>query len=99
MINTLTREQSSQAQRRIALALSSLFLLFALPVLRAQVCPCPAPPGIDIISRSAVDGSINNMPLQATVLATFNTTAGGQSTCEFSSLPTGFTPGTLSVFE
>jgi hypothetical protein len=75
-----------------------LVLLLNMPAVGDQGCPCPTT-GTDIISRSTVNGSINGLPLQAIVLATFNTNTGGQSTCEFSSLPTGFTAGTLSVFE
>lgn len=53
-------------------------------------------PNVEIVSRSSIFGTINSMPIDATVVATFNTGRGGRSTCEFSKLPSGFTPGTLS---
>jgi hypothetical protein len=65
-----------------------------------QFNPCsPSKKSVDIVSRSVIRGSVNGSPLEAEVLATFNTRRGGNSTCVFSALPTGFTPGTLSVFE
>ena len=56
-------------------------------------------PSVDIISRSMVDGTVNGLPLKATVSANFNTIRGGHSSCTFSQLPTGFTPGTLAFAE
>lgn len=56
-------------------------------------------PSIDIVSTSAVDGIVNGLPLKATVSATFNTIRGGHSSCTFTQLPTGFTPGTLAFAE
>jgi hypothetical protein len=54
---------------------------------------------VDVVSRSTVTGTVNGAALTAEVSATFSTVKGGRSRCEFSRLPTGFTPGTLAVLE
>jgi len=62
-----------------------------------SACRSASRPNVDIVSISSISGAINGMPIEATVSATFNTGRGGRSTCEFSKLPSGFTPGTLST--
>lgn len=56
-------------------------------------------PSVDIVSKSMVNGTVNGLPLKATVSANFNTIRGGHSSCTFSQLPTAFTPGTLAFAE
>ncbi|HSB63972.1 MAG TPA: hypothetical protein VLJ18_07395 [Thermoanaerobaculia bacterium] len=53
--------------------------------------------GIEILSRTVITGSVNASPFEGQVSATFNTRRGGSSSCEFSKLPTGFTPATVNT--
>lgn len=62
--------------------------LFQGPAMRADK---------DIISRSAISGSVNGSVVAGKISATFNTGQGGRSTCEFARLPEGFTPGTFGT--
>lgn len=52
---------------------------------------------IDIVSRTAISGSINGSAFESRVSATLNTGRGGRSTCEFIRLPPKFTPGTCAT--
>lgn len=54
--------------------------------------------GIDIVSGTSITGSVNGAAFENRVSATLNIGHGGRSSCEFSHLPVGFTPGTLSTF-
>jgi hypothetical protein len=52
---------------------------------------------VDVVSRTTLTGAINGSPVEGRVTASFNTSRGGRSSCEFDRLPVGFTPGTLST--
>jgi hypothetical protein len=52
---------------------------------------------IDVLSLSNISGSVNGSTVEGIIRASINTDRGGNSTCEFSQLPEGFTPGTFST--
>jgi hypothetical protein len=54
-------------------------------------------PGMEILSRTVLTGSVNSAPVQARVEATITVNQGGRTTCEFSQLPTGFNPATFGT--
>ena len=50
-----------------------------------------------IVSRTVVDGVINDQRYVGSIEAEFHTDRGGRSTCEFSALPERFNPGTIGT--
>jgi hypothetical protein len=52
----------------------------------------------DITVRTAILGIVNGERIKGNVLASLNTDTGGNSACEFSDLPRGFTPATFGTF-
>ena len=42
--------------------------------------------------RTTISGIVNGEAMKGSVVATLNTGRGGESTCRFSRLPSGFTP-------
>jgi hypothetical protein len=49
----------------------------------------------EINARTKISGIVNGQAFQGQVLAVINPARGGRSSCEFSHLPTNFTPATL----
>ena len=96
---TVSAEQAATTAAQ-ALALGKLgrsravfgFSLLAV----ASLVTCARNRGVDILSLTVITGSLNASPFEGRVSATFNTRRGGSATCEFSKLPTRFTPATLS---
>jgi hypothetical protein len=76
---------------------SGLMVVGATVALTAAVVSCRRDRGIDVTARTTISGTINGSPLEASVVATFNTSGGGRSTCRFTKLPTGFNPATLGT--
>jgi hypothetical protein len=74
-----------------------LQLLGLIVVLFASLAGCFRHAAIDISAETSVSGTVNGSPMEGNVLASFNTARGGSSTCTFSRLPAGFTPGTLGT--
>ena len=87
----------SIAYRSIPLVTVTLALASASCPRKERPPDDPRPGDVDIVSRSAIRGSINGSPFEGSISATFNTGKGGSSTCEFGQLPPRFTPGTLST--
>lgn len=58
---------------------------------------CSRTPGISITSRSTISGVVNGSQVEGKIMATFNTSRGGSSTCNFTHLPNGFNPGTFGT--
>ena len=52
---------------------------------------------LDVTARVTVAGFVNGQTLKGNALAVFNTGRGGRARCEFSKLPTGFNPASLST--
>jgi len=52
--------------------------------------------GTDVVSSATFSGTINGEVFEGSSSTEFNTVSGGEATCTFTSLPTGFTPATLS---
>ena len=52
----------------------------------------------EITARTVISGVVNGQAMKGTVLASLNTDLGGRSSCEFSELPRGFTPGSFGTF-
>lgn len=73
-------------------------LFFCLSVaLLAPLAACRRERDIDVRAKTTISGAVNGGPLEAEILATFNTGRGGSSTCSFTKLPTGFNPATLGT--
>jgi hypothetical protein len=47
--------------------------------------------------RTEIAGIVNGEAMKGRVAATLDTGVGGRSTCRFSKLPSGFTPGTFGT--
>jgi hypothetical protein len=56
-----------------------------------------APQDIDVTAKTTISGNVNGSPLEADVVAIFNTGRGGSSTCKFTKIPAGFGPATLGT--
>lgn len=54
-------------------------------------------PETEILSRTELAGSVNSAPVAGSIAATISVDRGGTSTCEFTSLPRGFNPGTFGT--
>ena len=54
-------------------------------------------PDKTVTVRTEIAGIVNGEPLKGRVVATLDTGRGGRSTCRFSKLPSGFTPGTFGT--
>ena len=79
---------------KICVALSLAVLLLApLYSCRRET----APKDIDITARTKYTGAINGNSIAIDVVATINTGRGGNSTCTFTSIPSGFNPATLGT--
>jgi hypothetical protein len=52
---------------------------------------------IEIVSLTEISGAVNGRAVAGRISATINTGRGGRSTCQFSSLPDRFTPGTFGT--
>ena len=52
----------------------------------------------EITARTVIAGVVNGQAMKGTVLALLNSDVGGRSSCEFSHLPQGFSPGTFGTF-
>jgi hypothetical protein len=64
-------------------------------ILFASLAACRQDPDIDITAKTTISGIVNGSAMEGKILASFNTGRGGSSSCEFSQLPAGFTPGTF----
>ncbi len=73
-----------------------LFLTVGV-ILIVYLAACQPARDIDVTSRSTISGTVNGSTVEGKILATFNTGRGGTSTCDFSQLPMGFTPGTFGT--
>ena len=51
----------------------------------------------EIVSRTALTGSVNAGTIDGRIEATINVGQGGHSSCQFDQLPNGFTPATLGT--
>lgn len=51
----------------------------------------------EIVSRTEVGGTVNASAVEVRVVSTIDVNRGGQSSCEYVRLPTGFNPGTLGT--
>lgn len=54
-------------------------------------------PDMDVVSRSLITGSVNQSPVEGTIVSTIHTGQGGTSTCSFTQLPATFNPGTFGT--
>ncbi len=54
-------------------------------------------PDKTVTVRTEIAGIVNGEALKGRVVATLDTGVGGRSTCRFSKLPSGFTPGTFGT--
>jgi len=82
------------------LAKTSLVLTIAVPLLAFSYSCRPetaTTKDIDLTSRTKYSGAINGSPIAIDVVATINTGRGGNSTCTFTTIPTGFNPATLGT--
>jgi hypothetical protein len=52
---------------------------------------------IDVTAKTTLSGIVNGSPIEADVVATFNTGRGGSSTCKFKEMPPRFNPATLGT--
>lgn len=52
---------------------------------------------MDVTAKTAISGIVNGSPIEADVVATFNTGRGGSSTCKFKEMPPRFNPATLGT--
>ena len=52
---------------------------------------------IEIVSNTTVSGTVNASAFEGRITATLNTGGGGRSSCEYTQLPPGFTPGTIGT--
>ncbi|WP_428264107.1 hypothetical protein [Haliangium sp.] len=50
-----------------------------------------------ILSITEISGTVNDSAVRGRIEATIDTSRGGVSTCQFPSLPKGFTPGTFGT--
>ena len=78
----------------------SLALVMGLSVVSfaAFMLGCRRPErNIEIVSRTALAGTVNGSPVSGRVEATINVGRDGHSTCQFDHLPNGFTPATLGT--
>jgi hypothetical protein len=78
------------------LAERMLFLVMGI-VLFASLAACRRERDIDVTAKTTISGTVNGSPMEVDVLATFNTGRGGNSTCTFTKLPTGFNPASLGT--
>jgi hypothetical protein len=49
----------------------------------------------EIIARTTISGIVNGSAFKGDVIASFDPSRGGRSSCRFSELPPGFTPATF----
>lgn len=52
---------------------------------------------VDIVSRSTINGFVNNTAFSGKIIAIISTGRGGYSACAFDQLPPHFTPGTIGT--
>ncbi|MGB7201396.1 MAG: hypothetical protein WBD16_03910 [Pyrinomonadaceae bacterium] len=75
-----------------------LSLLAVGVILIAAFAACrPQQQDIDITSKTVYSGTVNGSPLEINVVATINTGRGGNSTCTFTKIPSGFNPASLGT--
>lgn len=58
---------------------------------------CKRNRNLEIVSRTAVSGSLNNAAFKGTITATINVGHGGHSSCAYEQLPPTFSPGTIGT--
>ncbi len=56
-----------------------------------------APKAREIVSNTDLIGTVNDQAVEGRISAVINPSFGGNSTCEFSALPKGFSPGTFGT--
>ena len=54
---------------------------------------------VEILSLTKLSGVVNDSRVSGEISATLNPNRGGVSTCQFSHLPKGFTPGTFGTHQ
>ena len=77
--------------------LSKRFLMGATIVALAGGCKGIENNDIEVTSRSSISGTVNEQSVRGRIEATFDTGAGGTSTCTFEALPEGFNPATFGT--
>lgn len=90
-------KKEGKMPRDISFFTKRLLFLGVGVVLIVSFAACRRASDIDITSRSTISGIVNGSTVEGKISATFNTSRGGTSTCEFSQLPAGFTPGTFGT--
>jgi hypothetical protein len=51
----------------------------------------------EIMAHTVISGFVNGQPMKGKVTASVDSDRGGRSSCEFTELPTGFTPATFGT--
>jgi hypothetical protein len=86
-------------QSRKATSKPALSCIVALCVLCAgtSLISCRRHRKIEIVSRTVINGVVNNAAFKGTVNATIKVGSGGHSSCTYEQLPPQFNPGTIGT--
>lgn len=92
LVRRLLPESSKSRSKAV---LTCILLLSALCAI--GLVACKRQRKIEIISRTVINGSVNNAPFKGSINATINVGRGGHSSCTYDQLPPNFTPGTIGT--